>query len=219
MTIRTGPWMDSAISEYIRAHSAAPDEALTWVTEQTLALGAVAGMQIGMEQVALMTMLTQLVGATSAVEVGTFTGTSAIAIARGLRPGGRLVCCDVSETWTAIAREGWRRAEVDDRIDLRIAPALETLRALPAEATIDLAFIDADKPNYGAYLDELVPRVRPGGLVLIDNTIWYGQVVNPSAVDENTLAIRAVNDRIAADARLDSVIVPIGDGLTVCRKR
>ena len=173
----------------------------------------------GSDQVALMTLLTRLVGAKTAVEVGTFTGTSALAIARGLAEGGRLLCCDVSEEWTAIAREGWRRAGVDDCIDLKIAPALDTLRALPNEPTIDLVFVDADKPNYSAYLAELIPRVRQGGLVLVDNTIWYGQVINAAVNDPDTVAIRKVNDELAADARLDSVIVPIGDGLTVCRKR
>lgn len=216
---RTGSWIDPALVTYLQAHAPAHDDALAWVTEQTAALGGFAAMQIGSDQVALMTMLTRLVGARSAVEVGTFTGTSSIAIARGLTPGGRLLCCDVSEEWTAIAREGWRRAGVDDRIDLKIAPALETLRALPNDPTLDLVFVDADKPNYSNYLAELIPRVRPGGLVLVDNTIWYGRVIDPDATDRDTVAIREVNDQLAADTRLDAVIVPIGDGLTVARKR
>lgn len=211
--------MSPELSEYLRALSKPADPAIEWVTQQTRALGRVAGMQIGLDQYTFMTMLTQLTGVTSAVEVGTFTGTSAIAIARGLRPGGSLLCCDVSEEWTAIAREGWTRAGVADRIELRIAPALETLRALSAEPTIDLVFIDADKPNYGAYLDELIPRVREGGLVLVDNTIWSGRVADLTADDADTVAIRRVNQALAQDERLDAVLVPIGDGLTVARKR
>ena len=219
MTTRTGPWIDSNIVEYLRAHTAPPDEIVQWITEQTSALGKFAAMQIGPDQVAFMTLLTRLVGARNAVEVGTFTGTSALAIARGLAPGGRLVCCDVSEEWTAIAREGWRRAGVDDRIELRIAPGLETLKELPNDPVIDLVFIDADKPSYMAYLDALIPRVRPGGLVLVDNTIWFGQIINTDVNDRDTVAIREVNDAMAADERLDSVMIPIGDGLTVARKR
>ena len=196
MTTRTGPWIDPNIVEYLRAHTSPPDDAIRWITEQTVALGKFAAMQIGPDQVAFMTMLTRLMGATNAVEVGTFTGTSAVAIARGLAPGGRLLCCDVSEEWTSIAREGWTRAGVADRIELRIAPAIETLRLLPNDPVIDLVFIDADKPSYQAYLDELIPRVRPGGLVLIDNTIWYGQIINPEVNDKDTVAIRQVNDAV-----------------------
>ena len=203
----------------MKKRTAPADDALRWVTEQTATLGGFSQMQIGNDQVALMTMLTQIAGVQLAVEVGTFTGTSAMAIARGLRPGGKLICCDVSEEWTTIAREGWRRAGVDDRIELRIGPALDTLQAMPTDAVIDLAFVDADKPNYLAYIAELVPRLRPGGLLLIDNTIWYGRIVDADATDENTVAIRAVNDFVAADARLESVILSIGDGVTFARKR
>ena len=205
--------------EYVKARTAPADDALQWVTEQTAALGGFAQMQIGNDQVALMTILTQIAGVDLAVEVGTFTGTSSMAIARGLRPGGRLICCDISEEWTQIAREGWRRAGVDERIELRIGPALDTLQAMPPDAVIDLAFVDADKPNYLAYIAELVPRLRSGGLLLIDNTIWYGRVVDPDETDENTVAIRSVNDSVAADDRLESVILSIGDGLTLARKR
>ena len=219
MSSRTGPWIDPAIVEYVKARTSPADAALRWVTEQTAALGGFAQMQSGNDQVALMTILTQIAGVDLAVEVGTFTGTSSMAIARGLRTGGRLICCDVSEEWTRIAREGWRRAGVDERIELRIGPALGTLQAMPPDPVIDLAFVDADKPNYLAYIAELVPRLRPGGLLLIDNTIWYGRVVDLGETDENTVAIRAVNDFVAADSRLESVILSIGDGLTLCRKR
>ena len=133
-------------------------------------------MQIGADQGALLTLLTRLVAARQAVEVGTFTGYSSICIARGLQPGGHLLCCDVSEDYTAIAKDAWAAAGLTDVIELRLAPALDTLRALPGEATIDLAFIDADKGNYPAYYSELVTRVRPGGILLADNTLWSGRV-------------------------------------------
>ena len=175
-------------------------------------------MQIGADQGALMTLLTRLVGARQAVEVGTFTGFSSICIARGLAPGGRLLCCDISEEYTAIAKEAWAEAGVADRIELRLAPALETLQALPADLTIDLVFIDADKGGYAAYYEELVPHVRSGGLLLADNTLWSGRVVDESATDEDTTAIRAFNDRVAADDRVESFILPVGDGLTLIRK-
>jgi caffeoyl-CoA O-methyltransferase len=166
-----------------------------------------------------MTLLTKIVGVRFAVEVGTFTGYSSICIARGLATGGRLLCCDVSEEWTAIARDHWDRAGVAERIDLRIAPAIETLRALPADPPIDLAFIDADKPGYVEYYEEIVARLRPGGVVLLDNVLWSGVVADPTNTDENTVAIRAVNDRVAADDRVEAVVLPIADGLTIARKR
>jgi caffeoyl-CoA O-methyltransferase len=176
-------------------------------------------MQIGADQGALLTLLTRLVGARRAVEVGTFTGFSSICIARGLAPGGHLLCCDVSETYTAIARDAWAQAGLSDVIELRVAPALETLRTLPADTTIDVAFIDADKGGYADYYGELLPRVRPGGIVLADNTLWSGRVADPSADDGDTVAIRAFNDMVAADDRVESYLLPIGDGLTLIRKR
>jgi caffeoyl-CoA O-methyltransferase len=152
------------------------------------------------------------------VEVGTFTGYSSLCIARALVPGGRLLCCDVSEEWTAIARAAWVEAGVDDRIELRLGPALDTLRALPPDEPLDLAFVDADKGGYAAYLDELVPRLRPGGLLLVDNTLWSGQVVDPSDRSDDVVAIRAVNDMLAADDRLTTVLLPVADGLTLAVK-
>ena len=186
---------------------------------RTAELGRAAGMQIGADQGALLTLLTRLVGATSAVEVGTFTGYSSISIARGLAPGGRLLCCDVSEEFTALAREAWAEAGLTDVIELRIAPAIETLRALPDDPTIDLVFIDADKGGYASYFEELLPRVRPGGLLLVDNTLWSGRVVDDTADDADTVAIKAFNDAVAADDRVESYLLPIGDGLTLIRKR
>jgi caffeoyl-CoA O-methyltransferase len=209
-----------AVQDYAVAHSTwPPDDVQRSLIDATQALGGISMMQISPDQGAFMTLLARLVGARFAVEVGTFTGYSSICIARGLEAGGRLLCCDVSEEWTAIAREHWERAGVADRIDLRIGPAARTLAALPADPPIDLAFIDADKPGYRAYYEEIVPRLRSGGVVLLDNVLWSGNVVDGSVQDENTQAIRAVNDHIAADDRVEAVVLPIADGLTICRKR
>ncbi len=140
-------------------------------------------------------------------------------IARGLPDDGRLTCCDVSEEWTAVGRRAWAEAGVGDRIDLRIAPALETLAALPTGVMFDLAFVDADKPNYANYFDVLLPRMRTNGAILVDNVLWDGRVVRSDADDENTTAIRAFNDKVARDQRVETVMLPIADGLTICRKR
>jgi caffeoyl-CoA O-methyltransferase len=212
-------FLSPEIHDYLLDHGQRPDAIQQPLIDATAALGPVAGMQIAPEQGAFMTMLTQLVGAHNAVEVGTFTGYSALCIARGLAPGGRLLCCDVSEEWTAIGRQHWERAGVADRIDLVIAPAVDTLRALPRDATIDIAFIDADKPNYANYFEALVPRVRPNGLILVDNVLWGGRVVDDTDTEENTMAIRAFNDLVAADERVDTVMLPVSDGLTLLRKR
>jgi len=212
-------FLSPAVHEYLVAHGTPPDPVLNELIERTKALGPLSGMQIAPEQGAFMTVLTRVIGATSAVEVGTFTGYSALCIARGLAPGGRLLCCDVNEEWTAIGREAWAAAGVADRIELRLAPALETLEALPADAVIDLVFIDADKPNYVNYFEALIPRVRSGGVLLVDNVLWSGRVVEPDADDDNTVAIRAFNDHVAADDRVDAVMLPIADGLTILAKR
>lgn len=204
---------------YLVAHGTAPDATYEAIRAETLAAtGPFAAMQIGPDQYALLTLLVQLVGAELAVEVGTFTGTSAVAIARGLAEGGRLVCCDISEEWTAIARRHWAAAGLADRIDLRLAPALETIGALPADTAVDVAFIDADKGGYVDYYEALVPRLRPGGLLVADNVLWSGRVVDPGAVDDDTEAIRRFNDHVAADPRCDTVMLAIGDGITLCRK-
>src|SRR6266516_5912292 len=165
-----------------------PDEVVRALQAETLSLGDAAGMQIGDDQGQLLTMLTRIVGARRAVEVGTFTGYSSLCIARGLAAGGLLLCCDVSEEWTAIAARAWERAGLRDSIELRIGPALDTLRELPAAADIDLVFIDADKGGYPAYWDELVPRVRAGGLLLADNVLWSGEIVDADDADANRTA-------------------------------
>ena len=205
--------------DYLVAHSAERDAILAQLaTETARRFPAAAGMQIGPEQGTFMTLLTQLTGATRALEIGTFTGYSAICIARGLTASGRLTCCDVSEEWTSLARKYWQLAQVADRIDLQLRPALETLRAMPATETFDLAFIDADKTGYISYWDEVVPRIRPGGAILVDNTLSHGRVVGPAVDDPNVQGIRDFNDHAAADDRVTLVLLPIGDGLTLARK-
>ena len=194
------------------------DDVIRQLRADTQALGDVAGMQIGEDQGQLLTMMARLVGARRAVEVGTFTGYSSLCIVRGLVEGGSLLCCDISEEWTAIARRAWDRAGLGDRIELRIAPALQTLRELPREPVVDLVFIDADKPGYADYWDELVPRVRKGGVLLVDNVLWSGRILDVSATDDNTAALREFNDKAAADDRVEVVVLPAFDGLTIAHK-
>jgi caffeoyl-CoA O-methyltransferase len=213
------PHIDERIQDYLVAHGTPPDDVQRALIAETEALGGISRMQVAPEQGAFLTVLARLVNATHAVEVGTFTGYSSICLARGLGDGGRLLCCDVSEEWTAIARRYWEQAGLADRIELRIGPAQASLDALPLEPQLDLAFIDADKPGYVGYVDALVPRLRPGGLLLIDNVLWSGRVADPDATDDDTEAIRRCNDRVAADDRLDVVMLPIADGLTVARRR
>ncbi|GAA1897061.1 O-methyltransferase [Asanoa iriomotensis] len=210
----------AAISDYLLAHSSPADDLLhELAAETTRAFPSSAQMQISHDEGELLTMLVQLVGATRAVEVGVFTGYSSICIARGLAPGGSLLACDVSEEWTSIARRYWDRAGLADRIELRIAPALDTLRALPTEETVDFAFIDADKTGYPAYYAELVTRLRPGGLIVLDNVLRGGRVVDPSFDGEADVAIRELNDRVVADPRVSVVMLPVRDGVTLIRKR
>jgi caffeoyl-CoA O-methyltransferase len=179
-------------------------------------------MQISPEQGALMQMLVRLTGATRTIEVGTFTGYSALVVAEALPPHGRVIACDVSDEWTSIGRRYWQEAGVAERIDLRLKPALETLDALLAageSGRFDFAFIDADKSNYDGYYERALRLLRPGGLVGVDNTLWSGAVVDASRDDADTLAIRALNEKIRHDDRVEMVLVPIGDGLTLARKR
>jgi caffeoyl-CoA O-methyltransferase len=204
---------------YLMKHGPPPDPVLESLAQETAALGPISIMQVAPEQGAFLTMVARLMGARRAVEIGTFTGYSALCIARGLPDDGELLCCDTSEEWTAVARRHWDKAGVADRIELVIAPAIETLRALPREATLDLAFIDADKVSYIDYYEEILTRLRQGGLILVDNVLWNGAVINPQANDANTEAIRRFNDHVVADRRVDSVMLPISDGLTFARKR
>lgn len=206
--------------DYLVAHGTPPDAVYEAIRAETIAAtGGAARMQIGPDQFALLTLLARLVDTRLAVEVGTFTGTSAVAIARGLESGGKLICCDVSEEWTSIARKHWASAGVADRIDLRLAPASATLAALPNDPPIDFAFVDADKGGYVDYYEAIVPRLRQGGLLVADNVLWSGAVVDPEQTDENTEAIRRFNDHVLADDRCDRVMLAVGDGITLCRKR
>lgn len=212
--------LSQGLQDYLIAHASPPDEVLTGLAAETARrFPGPSGMQIGPDQGALMTLLTRLTGVRSAVEVGTFTGYSAICIARGLAEGGHLTCCDVSEEWTSVARRYWGMAGLSDRIDLQLRPAAETLAALPAGQEFDLAFIDADKGGYIGYWDDVVPRMRPGGLILVDNTLYSGQVADPANSRDVVTAIRAFNDHAAADDRVELVLLPVGDGLTMARKR
>jgi caffeoyl-CoA O-methyltransferase len=181
-------------------------------------LGRRAGMQIAPEQGTFMTILARAIGARRAIEVGTFTGYSAICIARGLPADGSLLCCEVSEEWTAIARRYWEKAGVVGKISLKLAPALDTLRALPSDATFDFAFIDADKTNYRHYYEEVLRRTRAGGLILVDNVLWDGAVLDEKDQTDDTKAIRAFNDFAVTDKRVELVMLPISDGLTIARK-
>lgn len=207
------------LNGYLLAHTTPADEVQRSLIAATEALGDISGMQIAIDQGNLLTLLARIVGARRAIEIGTFTGYSALCLARALPADGHLLCCDVSEEWTAIGREHWDRAGVGERIELRIGPAGDTLAALPLEPVYDLAFVDADKPGYVGYVDALVPRLRPGGLLLIDNVLWSGNVVDPAMTDDNTEAIRRCNDHVAAHPELESLILTIGDGLTLARKR
>jgi caffeoyl-CoA O-methyltransferase len=204
---------------YLVAHGAPPDAIQSALIEETGRLGGISLMQIAPEQGAFMTLFARAIGARRAIEVGTFTGYSALCLARGLPDDGELVCCDVNAEWSAIGRRYWEKAGVAHKIDLRVAPALETLRSLPAEPPFDLAFIDADKPSYSDYYEEILARLRPGGVILVDNVLWMGRVADPEVDDDQTRAIRAFNDRVATDDRVDCVMLPISDGLTLLRKR
>src|SRR4051794_30808730 len=208
------------VSDYLLAHSTAQDDVLARLAEETrTSFADAAGMQITADEGALLTMLVRLTGGRSAVEVGTFTGYSSICIARGLAEGGRLLACDVSGEWTEVAQRYWAEAGVAERIELRLAPAAETLAALPAEPSIDFAFVDADKESYPTYYEELVGRLRPGGLVVLDNVLLGGRVFDEAEQGERAIAMRAVNDRVASDDRVDVVMLPVRDGVTVARRR
>src|SRR5215831_14313130 len=186
--------LTSELYGYLLTHNPTPDPVLRDLAAETEALGPVSLMQVAVEQGAFLTLLGRLLGARRAVEVGTFTGYSAISIARGLAADGRLLCCDVNPEWAAIARRYFERAGLSDRITLRLGPAIETIRGLPPTPELDLVFIDADKTGYRAYYEDLLPRLRPGGVVAFDNVLWGGGVVDASNTSDDTTAIRALND-------------------------
>ena len=208
------------LNAYLTAHSSPPDAVLRELANETADLYPnETGLAIAAEQGTLMTLLTQFAGAVTAIEIGTFTGYSSICIARGLARGGRLLCCDISEEWTAVARKYWEKAGLEDLIELRLGPAIDTLCSLPDEELFDLAFIDADKGGYLGYWRQVVPRIRAGGLIMVDNTFSHGRVIDAGNDNPVVIAVRDFNDHAAADDRVDLVMVPIGDGLTLARKK
>ena len=212
------PDQTAELYQYVLDHNPPLDPVLRDLVETThTRFPDVATLQSAQEQGPLLAFLVRLIGARRVVEVGTFTGFSALAMAQALPEDGTLIACDISEEWTAYGREAWARAGVADRIDLRIAPALQTLRSLPAEPEIDLVYLDADKENYVNYWEEVVPRMRPGGLVVADNVLYHGKVVDPDATGP-AAAIRAFNDHVAADKRTEAVMLTVADGVTVARK-
>ncbi|MDQ3815554.1 MAG: O-methyltransferase [Armatimonadota bacterium] len=200
-------------------HSAADDPGLAGLRAETEKLGGISRMQISPEQGAFMSLLIAASGARSAIEVGTFTGYSAICIARGLPADGKLICCDISEEWTSIARRYWSRAGVADKIELRLGPAADTLRGLETGLQFDFAFIDADKTGYDAYYELILPRLRPNGVIIFDNMLRGGKVAQPPLTDSDDQAVDALNKKLAHDARVESVLLPLADGLHICRKR
>lgn len=208
-----------AIQRYVVEHSEPIDDVQRGLIEETEGLGFLSIMQISPEQGVFLEQLTRLLGARRIIEVGTFTGYSALCFARALPEGGTLLACDVSEEWTAIGRRHWEKAGVAGRIDLRIAPAAETLASLPVDAVWDMAFIDADKGGYRTYYEEILKRLRPNGVILVDNVLWMGTVADPANDGEDVQAIRAFNDFVVNDPRVDAVMLTIGDGLTLLRKK
>lgn len=211
--------IDVALHAYLSSHRTPDDPLLRELQAETRRLtGERAVMQIAPEEGTLLGVLVAATGARRVVEVGSFTGYSALCMARALPPGGTLLACDVSEEYTAVARRYWAKAGVADRIELVLGPALETLRAQPDEICFDFGFIDADKGNYLAYYEEILRRLRPGGLIAIDNVLWSGQVLRESDQSEDTVAIRALNEHIAADRRVRSVMIGVADGITLACK-
>ncbi|EFG04820.1 O-methyltransferase [Streptomyces clavuligerus] len=209
--------LDPVQYRYLLAQAEPPTPVQRRLIAQTRALGPASEMQIPHEQGVLLTLLCRIAAARLVVEVGTFTGYSTLALALGLPPGGRVLTFDISEEWTGVALAAWRDAGVAERIETRLGPAAERLRELPEEPMIDLVFLDADKPGYDTYWELLVPRVRPGGLLLADNVLYAGEAADPRCTG-NGRAIRLFNERVRADSRVESVMLPLADGLTIARR-
>jgi len=214
-------YISDQIYNYILENSLREDEILTELRERTQALPN-AGMQISAHQGQFMSLLTKLIGAKNTLEVGVFTGYSSLVVARALPADGKITACDVSEEYTSIAREFWKKAGVSDKIDLNIGPASETLDKLLSngrQGQYDMAFIDADKENYTDYYEKSLALLRPNGLILVDNVLWGGRTADPSHTEETTVIIRELNKKIKDDDRVDVSLIPVGDGLTLARKR
>ena len=213
--------LSEELNAYLVSMGVREPEVLRELREETAAMPE-ARMQIAVEEGALLSLLVKVLGARQLLEVGTFTGYSSTAMALGLPPDGRILCCDVSREFTDVARRTWAAAGVEDRVELRLAPALETLEGLLTDGkagTFDLAFIDADKTNYRGYVEAALLLVRSGGVIAIDNVLWSGRVIDPADTDEDTQAIRDLNADLATDERVDIAMVPIADGLTLLRVR
>jgi predicted O-methyltransferase YrrM len=209
------------VHEYLVQHGVREPELLRRLREETKAIPQ-HDMQIAPEQGAFLALLVELIGAKRCLEIGTFTGYSSLVVALALPPDGTIVCCDVSAEWTAVARRYWAEAGVADRVDLRLAPALDTLDDLLAEGaanTFDFAFVDARKREYPDYHERVVELLRPGGLAAYDNVLWGGRIADESEQDADTLGLRRLNDRLAADARVSIAMLPLADGVTLARKR
>jgi predicted O-methyltransferase YrrM len=210
------PFLPKKISRYIAEHAVREPEILRELRAATASLPN-AGMQIGADQGQFMALLVKAIGARSCLEIGTFTGYSALAVALALPEDGRIVCCDLSEEWTAIGKPFWSKAGVAHKIDLRIGPAMETLKRL--KGPFDFVFIDADKTNYLNYYEACLPMLRRGGIMAVDNTLWSGWVAERGHDDADTAALRKFNDRLHADERVDIALLPLGDGVTLALKK
>jgi predicted O-methyltransferase YrrM len=209
------PFLPEKVARYIREHSVREAAVLRELREATKAV-PMSGMQIGADQGQFMQLLVQAIGARRCLEIGTYTGYSALAVALALPEDGRLICCDISEEWTAVGKPFWKKAGVEKKIDLRIGPALQTLKGL--KGPFDFVFIDADKPNYLKYYEACLPLVRKNGIIAIDNTLWSGAVADPGRKDADTVALRQFNDALHADQRVALSMLPLGDGVTLALK-
>lgn len=217
MSIEPTP-IDSKLAQYIRQHADGRDSALRQVEDETAAMGSLQVMQTAPEQAAFLEMLVRLGAGRRAIEVGTFTGYGAIRIARGLKEGGSLLCCELDPERAEIARRNVDRAGVGDRVEIRVGPAIETIRALPDEPAFDFAYVDADKTGYPDYYEALLTRMYPGGLIAFDNVFMGGRILDPDP-DEGTLSMQGLNDLLVDDDRVDSVMLGMADGLTLARVR
>ena len=214
--------LDDELHTYLVEHGAREDDVLRRVRAETAAMGSISAMQVAPDQGAFLTMLCRMLGVREAIELGTFTGYSAICIARGLAEGGRLVACELSEEYAETAGRNLDAAGVSDRVEIRIGPAADTLASIPEREVLDFAFIDADKPNYSNYYELVLARLRVGGVIAVDNVLAGGDVVRDEPTDfsaDSVAAIREINEKIVADDRVDCVMLGVADGVTLARKR